>query len=436
MSPILKRDISEHVRHARRLVAAATGQIFDDRIESAAEDGRSKPSETYASGSSPRQGIGVYEDDRQKWYAGGRWEREDRKGKGKATDCDGGVEASDEEVGERGRMLFDPGEKGGDGGLREELEYGEVELGIGSSSLTKEKWNDLRNLLLEATPSLLLSLVGLVFTGELLEHLARWRVFQRVDELFILVPMIGNLKGNLEMCLSARLGTSANIGELDHRLTRRALLTANMTLLGLQALLISSLAAFISFVLGLLTIHRLGDVGSVPVAEANSTTVAGGMGLLADDPGLGVGEEWHEGYTRPGWKQLVMVLATGMGAAGLSSAVLGSFMSSMIVLCRWAGLNPDNMTPPIASCLGDLLTLFLLSLLGSLLVGTMDSPVPMIAVIIMSVAAAWFTHRVMQNHSYALPILSALVDFVGQLLLMLAYEICIWEGRDVLVEDG
>ena len=151
MSPILKRDISEHVRHARRLVAAATGQIFDDRIESAAEDGRSKPSETYASGSSPRQGIGVYEDDRQKWYAGGRWEREDRKGKGKATDCDGGVEASDEEVGERGRMLFDPGEKGGDGGLREELEYGEVELGIGSSSLTKEKWNDLRNLLLEVS---------------------------------------------------------------------------------------------------------------------------------------------------------------------------------------------------------------------------------------------------------------------------------------------
>jgi len=40
-------------------------------------------------------------------------------------------------------------------------------------------------------------LVGLVFSGELLEHCARWRVFRRVDELFILVPMIGNLKGNL-----------------------------------------------------------------------------------------------------------------------------------------------------------------------------------------------------------------------------------------------
>lgn len=169
-----------------------------------------------------------------------------------------------------------------------------------------------------------------MFTGELLEHLARWRVFRRVDELFILVPMLGNLKGNLEMCLSARLGTSANIGELDHRRTRRALLIANMTLLGLQALLIASLAGVISFVLGLLTIHRLGDT------DMNIPT-----GPILVDPGLAVGEqEWHEGYTRPGFKQLVMVLATGMGAAGLSSAVLGSFMSSVIVICRWWGIDP------------------------------------------------------------------------------------------------
>jgi len=185
---------------------------------------------------------------------------------------------------------------------------------------------------------LLLSLIGLVFTGELLEHLARWRVFQRVDELFILFPMIGNLKGNLEMCLSARLGTSANIGELDHRVIRRALLEANMILLGLQALLISCLAAVLSFVLGLLTVHRLGDaVGP----GGNSTHFPGGSEGM--DPGLAVGEqEWLEGYTRPGWKQLVMVLATGMGAAGLSSAVLGSFMSSMIVLCQWTGVDPGT----------------------------------------------------------------------------------------------
>ncbi|ORY30356.1 hypothetical protein BCR39DRAFT_529359 [Naematelia encephala] len=243
------------------------------------------------------------------------------------------------------------------------------------------------NLVLECTPPLLFSLIGLVFTGELLEHLARWRVFRRVDELFILVPMIGNLKGNLEMCLSARLGTSANIGELDHRRTRHALVMANLTLLGLQALLISCLAAVLSFLLGLLTTHRLGDI-TPPESDPSTTT----------DPGLAVGEqEWHEGYTRPGWKQLVMVLATGMGAAGLSSAVLGSFMAALIILSRWAGIDPDNVTPPIAACLGDLLTLFILALLGTALVGMMDTALPLVAVIVMSVAAGWFTRRVMRN---------------------------------------
>jgi solute carrier family 41 len=57
----------------------------------------------------------------------------------------------------------------------------------------------------------------------------------------------------------------------------------------------------------------------------------------------------------------------------------------------------DNITPPLAACLGDLLTLFILSLLGTMLVGVMDTPVPLIAVIIMSIAAAWFTRRVMEN---------------------------------------
>jgi solute carrier family 41 len=151
--------------------------------------------------------------------------------------------------------------------------------------------------------------------------------------------MIGNLKGNLEMCLSARLGTSANIGELDHRHTRRALLVANMTLLGLQALLISCLAAVLSFALGLFTVHRLGDIpDTTGLGSGTNSTMTGATPV---DPGLAVGEqEWHEGYTRPGWKQLVMVLATGMGAAGLSSAVLGSFMSSLIVLSRWFNIDP------------------------------------------------------------------------------------------------
>lgn len=55
------------------------------------------------------------------------------------------------------------------------------------------------------------------------------------------------------------------------------------------------------------------------------------------------------------------------------------------------------MTAPLAACLGDLLTLFILALLGTLLVGTMDTPIPLVAVILLFVAAGWFTRRVMKD---------------------------------------
>lgn len=138
------------------------------------------------------------------------------------------------------------------------------------------------------------------------------------------------------MCLSARLGTSASLGELDQRRTRRRLLLANLTLLGLQALLISCLAAFVSFLLGLFTTHRLGDVPSTGL-PSNGTV---------SDPSQS--DPWREGRTLPGFAQLVMVLATGMASAGVSSLTLGGFMCSLVVLCRWKGLDPGEHPP----CLG------------------------------------------------------------------------------------
>lgn len=43
------------------------------------------------------------------------------------------------------------------------------------------------------------------------------------------------------------------------------------------------------------------------------------------------------------------------------------------------------------------MTLFILALIGTTLVGAMDTPVPLIAVSLMAVAAIWFTRRVMRD---------------------------------------
>ncbi|OCF32550.1 solute carrier family 41 [Kwoniella heveanensis BCC8398] len=514
MSPILKRDITEQLRQAKRLAQATTGLTFHDysdhpsassssfghELSTTADPTASSSASAYTSGSSARQGIGV--DKVEVDFALPAWKGNTTAATARPTPFGNGNNhghaqavpswktnsnsdsrmydearsyeldydnydeeepPEDEEGTQVSRDIFQnkAGRKSNRGWSSLDTRTDDVGYsweedndesisrgrgrnsrsgreGIGLSMGFSEaedadeadghlmagrgglgKWRDLRSLLFEATPSLLLALVGLVFTGELLEHLARWRVFRRVDELFILVPMIGNLKGNLEMCLSARLGTSANIGELDHRKTRRAMLLANMTLLGLQALLISSLAAVISFVLGLFTIHRLGDQPNSNSGMSANATLPIPIGPEEPlDPGLAMaGEEWHEGYTRPGWKQLVMVLATGMGAAGISSAVLGSFMGSLIVVSRWFGADPDNITPPLAACLGDLLTLFILALLGTALVGAMDTVIPLLAVIVMSVAAGWFTRRVMRNEWVKNVAKGGWVPLIGAMLI-------------------
>ncbi|KAH8921389.1 hypothetical protein BT69DRAFT_1221536 [Atractiella rhizophila] len=194
----------------------------------------------------------------------------------------------------------------------------------------------------ETLPILLLSLVGLVFSGELLNRLANWRVFVQIEELFILVPILQNLKGNLEMVLAARFSTSANIGELDVRRTRQALLMGNLTLLQVQALIVSFLSGVIAFILGL--------------ASRN------GIKHHLQHPNYKGGD--LEGV-RGGYFEGVMVLCASMLAAGLSSAILGSFMCGLVILCRWKKINPDNVATPVAGALGDLITLTILGIVAS-----------------------------------------------------------------------
>ena len=74
-----------------------------------------------------------------------------------------------------------------------------------------------------------------------------WKAMTRIDELIMLIPVVLNLKGNLEMNLSARLGTSANMGDLDIPEKRRSIILGNLTLLQVQATVVSFFAAIVAF---------------------------------------------------------------------------------------------------------------------------------------------------------------------------------------------
>lgn len=282
----------------------------------------------------------------------------------------------------------------------------------------------------EALPTLIVSVLSLMFSGELLVHLARWPVFQKVDKLFILVPILLNMKGNLEMNLSLRMSTSANIGELDVRRTRETLIKGNLALLQVQALIVSMFAGVLAFVLGVVTPEPKteGPVSTLPTtpnqtpenvlihsivtSAFSAVTMRNRRRSLPGSTAAVQGTSWLQKRRiihhhpkpptdpalrlRNGYFEFVLVIATGMLSASLSSAVLGSFMCALVVIARRAGANPDNIASPLAASLGDLTTLTLLGLLASALVhfeGTFLATVILAAMAVACIASFIVTYR-------------------------------------------
>lgn len=53
--------------------------------------------------------------------------------------------------------------------------------------------------------------LGMVGAGIVLDIVQHWTVFEKINELFILVPALLGLKGNLEMTLASRLSTQVKM---------------------------------------------------------------------------------------------------------------------------------------------------------------------------------------------------------------------------------
>lgn len=188
-------------------------------------------------------------------------------------------------------------------------------------------------LAVQALPSLIISVIGLVLAGDLMDEFQHWDVFLKTTELFILLPILLNLKGNLEMNLAARFSTSSNLGELDYGPTRRSLIVGNLALLQVQSLVAGAIAGVASFALGLIT-----------------------------KPG-----------SNSSYFEMMYMTASSMVSASFSAAVLGIFMCALILLCRKFDVDPDNIACPMASSTGDIVTLILLASSASILQSQMES---------------------------------------------------------------
>ncbi|OWK54072.1 Solute carrier family 41 member 1 [Lonchura striata] len=196
----------------------------------------------------------------------------------------------------------------------------------------------------------LLAGFGTVAAGMVLDIVQHWDVFKQVTEVFILVPALLGLKGNLEMTLASRLSTAANIGQIDTPKELWKMITGNMALIQVQATVVGFLASIAAVVFGWI------PDGHFSMDHA------------------------------------VLLCASSVATAFIASLILGMIMIGVIVGSKKMGINPDNVATPIAASLGDLITLALLSGISWGLYKELESKVyvnPLVCAFFLSLLPIW-----------------------------------------------
>lgn len=209
----------------------------------------------------------------------------------------------------------------------------------------------------EALPSLALSMVGLIFSGWFLDITQYWFVFKQHSELLIMVLVLLNLKGNLEMTLSSRLATAANMGLLDNTEERWRVCTENLVFVQLQSVAFGLMVGFVAFLFS--SLSRLEFALS----------------------------------------KFLLLVNTGMLTASFAGFIVSAAVCLVVVQSRLKHVDPDNIAAPIAASLGDVTASVALVLSASILCWMRSKLVLTVVFILLSLQLPVLYHQ-LKHHSH------------------------------------
>ncbi|XP_028042536.1 solute carrier family 41 member 1-like [Bombyx mandarina] len=94
---------------------------------------------------------------------------------------------------------------------------------------------------------------GTIGAGLVLGKVRDWDVFINISAIFVLVPSLSGLKGNLDMCLASRLSTQANLGNMDSTKEVISMVVGNISLVQVQAIVAATVVSIFAIVVNTIT---------------------------------------------------------------------------------------------------------------------------------------------------------------------------------------